>query len=158
MKKTSFTDMLIFIVGTEAVGAVSALLAGSFSDFFAKYQRPPLMPPMWVFPVVWTVLYAVMGYSAYLVYSDIYTKEAEKKSALRLYFIQLAINFSWSIIFFRFEFIIGAAAVIIALIVLTAMMIISFWRVRPLAGKLNIPYFIWLLFAAYLNIATAVVN
>ena len=157
MKIKSYTELFIFIVTAELVGVLSALVTGDFGGFFDKYAQPPLMPPAWVFPVVWVILYALMGISAYLVYSSDGSDEA-KKRALRIYAAQLAVNFSWSIVFFRFEELWGAAGVIILLLVLVILMILSFKKVSPLAAALNIPYLLWVLFASYLNIATAVIN
>lgn len=157
MKKRNISDMLIFIISAEAAGAVSALLAGSFSDFFDKYKEPPLLPPGWLFPVVWTILYAVMGYSAYLIHNS--AADADKsKNALTIYWAQLALNFMWSIIFFRFEALWLAFVVIMALWIMIIAMISSFRKISPLAAYINIPYFIWVTFAAYLNLATAIIN
>lgn len=156
-KKQSITVMLIFIVSAELVGVLSALLSGGMSGFFAKYTPPPLLPPSIVFPIVWTVLYALMGISAYLVYSSDADSDSINR-AMKLYVIQLIVNFSWSIIFFRFEMIWLAAAVILLLIVLVIAMTVSFKRICPAAAYMNIPYLVWLLIALYLNIATAVVN
>lgn len=155
MKRKSITEALIYIISAELAGALSALFTGGYSDFFDKYKEPPLLPPAWIFPVVWTILYAVIGYSAYLV-SRYESREA--KRALTLYWIQLAVNFSWSIVFFRFEAIWVAFGIIILLIVLVAMMINAFKKVEPAAAYLNIPYISWLLFAAYLNFASAYIN
>lgn len=156
-RKQSITVMLIFIVSAELVGVLSALLSGGMNDFFARYTPPPFLPPTIVFPIVWTVLYALMGISAYLVYSSDADSDAINR-AMKLYVIQLVVNFSWSIIFFRFEMIWLAAAVILLLIVLVIAMIISFKSIYPIAGYMNIPYLVWLIIAFYLNVATAVVN
>ena len=157
MKKHNISDMLIYIISAEVIGAVSALLAGGFSDFFNKYEEPPLLPPKWLFPVVWTILYAVMGYSAYLVKHS-YGETAQKKTALTIYWTQLALNFMWSIIFFRFEALWLAFVVIMALWVLIIAMIMSFRKISPLAAYINIPYLLWVTFAAYLNLDTALIN
>ncbi|MBP1550327.1 MAG: tryptophan-rich sensory protein [Oscillospiraceae bacterium] len=157
MKKHNISDMLIYIISAEVIGAVSALLAGGFSDFFNKYEEPPLLPPGWLFPVVWTILYAVMGYSAYLV-THSYGETAQKKTALTIYWTQLALNFMWSIIFFRFEALWLAFVVIMALWVMIIAMILSFRKISPLAAYINIPYLLWVTFAAYLNLATAIIN
>ena len=97
MKKINRTDLLIFIVSAELAGAVSALLSGGFGSFYAELTKPPFSPPGWIFPVVWAVLYALMGISAYIVYSS---ESYSRKTALGVYIAQLAVNFSWSIIFF----------------------------------------------------------
>ncbi|MBR6623881.1 MAG: tryptophan-rich sensory protein [Ruminococcus sp.] len=157
MNKIKWTELLIFIIGTELVGALSSLLSGNFSSFYSELTRPPLSPPGILFPIVWAILYALMGISAYMVYvSD--SDEDEKKKALGLYAIQLFVNFMWSIVFFRFEQVGAALAVLILLIILVVMMIISFRRIRPLAGYLNIPYLLWLIFAAYLNTGILILN
>ncbi len=157
MKKRSISDMLIFIISAEVTGAVSALLSGGFSDFFDKYKEPPLLPPAWLFPVVWTILYAVMGYSAYLI-NAFDAEPAQKKKSLTLYWAQLALNFMWSIVFFRFEALWSAFAVIIALWLMIIAMIVNFRKISPLAAYINIPYLVWVTFAAYLNLATAMIN
>lgn len=154
-KKT--TDILLYIISAEVVGIVSALLSGGFSDFFTKYKEPPLLPPSWLFPVVWVILYAIMGYSAYRIDSAD-TDRKKIRKALTIYWIQLFVNFSWSIVFFRFEALTFACVVIISLLVLIVLMITLFRKIDRLAAKLNIPYLIWVLFASYLNIATALIN
>ena len=113
MKKFSLTDLLIFVISAELVGAFSALLSGGYSDFYAELARPPLSPPAAVFPVVWTILYALMGISAYLVWRE--DTQASRR-AIGVYVIQLAINFSWSIIFFRFEALFAAAVAAVLLL------------------------------------------
>ncbi len=150
MKKENLTTALIFIVGTELIGALSALLSGgNFSVFYQSLHQPPLAPPGWLFPVMWAILYALMGFSAYQIYiSD----DAQKHKALLLYFIQLAVNFSWSIVFFRFQSLLGAVFVILLLLVLVFLMILQFGKIRKSAGWLNLPYLAWVAFATYLTI------
>ncbi|MBQ8614721.1 MAG: tryptophan-rich sensory protein [Ruminiclostridium sp.] len=156
MKKHNIADMLIFIISAELIGALSALLSGGFSDFFTKYEEPPLLPPAWLFPVVWVILYAVMGFSAYIIYSS--DENAIRKKALTVYWTQLAVNFMWSIVFFRFEALWAAFAVIIVLLVLIAVMINRFRKINAKAAYLNVPYLLWVAFASYLNFATAIIN
>ena len=93
--------VISIIASAELVGALSAMITGDFDSFFDRYASPPLMPPSWLFPVVWAVLYALMGISAYLIYFS--HGSADKKRALWLYAAQLAVNFSWSIVFFKYE-------------------------------------------------------
>lgn len=155
MKRFSLTELIISIVFAELVGAVSALLAGNFGSLYAEILRPPLSPPAWVFPVVWAVLYALMGITSYMIYrSDSY----KRKSALTVYLIQLAINFSWSIIFFRFRLFTAAAVVAVILTVIVGIMIYMFLSIRKKAGYLNIPYLLWMIFASYLAIGTALLK
>ncbi len=157
MKKKNLWTPVFYIVSAELVGGLSALLAGGFSDFFDKYKNPPLLPPQWLFPVVWVILYAVMGFSAYLIHTA-ETDSLSRKNALTLYWAQLAVNFSWSIVFFRFEALWLAVAVILSLLALIIAMILNFRKIRTLAGNINLPYLMWVAFATYLNIATAVLN
>ena len=157
MKKFKLTDLLIFIVTAELAGALSALFAGDFTSFYAEVIRPPLSPPAWLFPVVWAILYALMGISAYMIWNN-RKNEIRRSNALRLYYIQLAVNFSWSIIFFRFRAFALAAAAAVILFLLVGAMILSFKKISPLAAKLNIPYLVWLGFASYLAIAIYLLN
>ncbi len=155
MKKFSLTELIISIVFAELVGTVSALLAGDFRGLYAELIQPPLSPPAWVFPVVWTVLYALMGITSYMIYrNDSY----RCKCALTVYFIQLAVNFSWSIIFFRFHLFTLAAVVAVLLTVLVGIMISMFFNIRKKAGYFNIPYLLWMIFASYLAVGTSLLN
>ncbi len=151
MKKFSFTDLTIFIVGTELVGAVAALISGSFSDFYKSLIRPPLSPPGFVFPIVWAVLYAIMGYSAYLIYRD-EDHPIQRHNALWIFVIQLTVNFMWSIIFFRFKLLFTAVVAAVILAIMVAAMILSFKKVNRFAAILNLPYLAWCIFAVYLTI------
>lgn len=156
MKKIKWTDLIIFIVTAELVGAISALLSGQYKDFFTGLKQPPLAPPAVVFPIVWAILYAVMGIGAYLVYVS--EDSGIRTFSLRVYIIQLAVNFVWSIIFFRFELLEFAAVTAVILAALVAVMVWAFYKTRRLAGIINLPYLAWCLFAAYLAIGNAVLN
>lgn len=155
MKRVNWTDLLIFIVTAELSGAVSAMLSGGFGSYYTELVKPTFSPPGWIFPVVWAVLYALMGISAYMVYSS---ESYLRKPALGFYIAQLAVNFSWSIIFFRFKLLTVAAVTAVVLMILVAVMMYSFFRIRKLSGILNIPYLLWSTFAAYLAIGTALLN
>ena len=94
MKKQKITELLIFIIATELVGALSGLMAGNSFSFYKELIKPPLSPPGWLFPVMWAILYALMGISAFM----IYTSDAKEKcKALVIYGTQLFVNFMWSI-------------------------------------------------------------
>lgn len=139
-----------------AVGGLSALLAGGMGDF-ETVKQPPLSPPGWLFPIVWTILYAAMGFASYLVKnSDAPT--FKKNSALLCYGIQLFFNFMWSIIFFRWQFYLFAFVwllILLAFIICTA---IKFYKISSIAGYLFVPYIIWVSFAAYLNFGIYLLN
>lgn len=155
MKKRGLTDILIQIVLAELTGAVSALISGQMD--MTGLVQPPLSPPGWLFPVAWTVLYALMGWSAGLILTSD-GDEGEKSAAMKVYYFQLVLNFLWSIIYFRAGLLTAAAAVIGAMIVLVFIMIMRFRRINRLAARLNIPYLLWLCFALYLNIGTVLLN
>ena len=157
MRKRNLFSIAFYIISAELVGGLSALITGSFSDFFLTYKQPPLLPPGWLFPVVWVILYAVMGCSAYRI-SITKAPDEKKKGALTVYWAQLAVNFLWSIIFFKAELLWGGVAVIVLLLILIAVMLTLFYKLDKVAVFINIPYLLWVLFAAYLNIATAVIN
>ena len=157
MKKVHWTDLLTSIAIAELVGVLSSLLAGNSSSFYQALPLPPLSPPGWVFPVVWTILYALMGVAAYLIYSA--EADAERKrTALTFYVVQLAVNFLWSIVFFRFQLFWLSVAVILLLDVLVALTILRFRPISKAAAYLLLPYLAWILFATYLNIGVAVLQ
>lgn len=156
MKKIKWTDLILFIVTAELVGVLSSLVSGGYTAFYTELVKPPLSPPGAVFPVVWAVLYALMGISAYIVFSS--EKTDARKRALVIYTVQLLVNFSWSIIFFRFQALGLAAFTAIVLFILVAAMTAAFGKVKVSAAALNIPYLLWSLFAAYLAVGNWVLN
>ncbi len=99
MKKQSITELLIFVVSAEIVGALSALISGNRFSQYSEFVKPPFSPPGALFPVIWTILYAIMGLSVYLIYNKT-GSSAEKPKSYALYASQLAVNFLWSIVFF----------------------------------------------------------
>ncbi len=147
--------LLIALAVPLAVGALSAFASGSFSEQYAVVNKPPLSPPGWVFPVVWTLLYLAMGYASYLVMT---VGGRDAKDALTVYYVQLALNFLWPILFFRFRLYTFAIFELILLIAAVTVMVIRFSHVEERAGYLTLPYLIWLCFALYLNIGVAVLN
>ena len=157
MKKAMIKTIAIQILLAEAVGALSAALSGNIGGIYPTLNQPPLSPPGWVFPIVWPILYALMGIAAALVLAAPAPQE-EKARALKLYAAQLMINFLWSIIFFRFENYWMALIFLLALDILVAVTLIKFWKIRPAAGWLLVPYLLWILFATYLNWGVAQLN
>lgn len=150
--------LISLLIPLGSGGAVGLLLAltGKF-DAYGELFKPPLSPPAWLFSVAWTILYALMGISAYLVT----TSDAPvgvKSDALWQYFVQLGINLIWPILFFWFELRLAAFIWIIVLIAAVVRMIIGFWFIHKPAALLQIPYLLWLIFAAYLNGATFLLN
>ena len=117
---------------------------------YETIQKPMISPPAWIFPVVWTVLYTLMGISAYLILTSKGEKE-EIKDAIAIFVYQLIVNLTWPILFFNFQWYFVSFLWILLLIFLVASMIRSFWKLSKPAAYLNIPYRVWLCFAAYLN-------
>ena len=155
--RINIKSLVISIAIPLAVGGLAAFITmGSMQDFEAL-NKPPLSPPGWLFPVVWTLLYILMGVSAYLVLES-KAATTDKKSALKLYFLQLGFNFFWSIIFFT----LGAYELAFLWLVILFVLILAttkrFWSINPLAGMLMIPYALWVSFAGYLNLAISRLN
>lgn len=138
------------------VGGLSALLTMSAMEDFAALNQPPLSPPGWLFPVVWTILYALMGVASYLVLTS--GRPGRAKTALVVYGIQLFFNFLWSIVFFNFGAYLFAFFWLIALWLLIIFTTLLFYRINKAAGYLMIPYILWVTFAAYLNLGIYLLN
>ncbi len=150
MKKKAWKSYVFWIVLTEAVGALSGWLTREDSDIYSTTViQPPLSPPPIVFPLVWVILYALMGISAARVYLT--PASASRTRGLLLYFIQLSFNFFWSIIFFNAQNFAFAFFWLLALWVFILLMILSFRKVDKAAALLQIPYLLWVSFAGYLN-------
>lgn len=140
-----------------AVGALSAWLSGGGMEAFSELNKPPLSPPAWLFPVVWTILYLLMGFASWLVLTSGAPK-TEIKRAMRLYALQLAVNFFWSIIFFGASQYLFAFVWLVLLWVLIILTMVRFYEIRQPAGELLLPYFLWVTFAGYLNFAIYLLN
>ena len=154
--RKSVQQLIIALAIPLAVGGISSLLAGGM-DTFKTLEKPPLSPPGWVFPVVWTVLYLLMGFASYLVYTA-NAPTYKKNSALLFYGLQLFFNFFWSIIFFRFEAYLFAFVWLVVLWLLIIITTVRFFEVRKSAGLLMLPYLIWVTFAGYLNLGIYILN
>ena len=157
MKKMNWLLLMTFIILTEGVGSLSGYLAGNSREVFRVLNQPALAPPGWVFPIAWTLLYALMAVAACRAYT--HSKSARNDSSpLYFYLVQLFINFSWSIVFFRWNSLWGSVVVILLLDLAVLLTMQNFKKYSPLAQKLMIPYLLWILFATYLNIHIALIN
>ena len=155
--KQNWKPYLFWILLAEAVGGLSGWLTREGTKIYQQtISQPPLSPPGWVFPVVWTILYALMGISAARIYLAPPSKE--RSSGLNLFITQLVVNFFWSPIFFNLQAFAFAFFWLLILWGLVLWMIFTFRKVDPPAAKLQIPYILWLTFAAYLNLGVWYLN
>jgi len=127
------------------------LISGGGMELFESVNQPPLSPPGWLFPVVWTILYTLMGISSYWIMTS-GAKEDQIYKAMSLYWYQLAVNFLWPTFFFNFRWYLFSFFWLVLLWVLVLAMILRFWKIDKRAAWINIPYLVWLTFAGYLNL------
>lgn len=157
MKKKLLT-YIVSIAVALAVGGLSALLTRGNMDIYETIKTPPLSPPSILFPIVWTVLYILMGISAAKIWNDPFAFESEKRSALWTYGISLAVNFLWSIIFFNMRAFGFAFFWLLLLLFLIIRTIMKYYPISPKAALLQIPYALWVTFAGYLNLGIWILN
>jgi len=132
-------------------------VAGIFTNgWYRTLNAPSFNPPDWIFGPVWSMLYLLMGISLYMIWIEV--DSALKSKAIRIFFLQLALNFVWSFLFFYFNNIDLALAEIVLLWITILWMIIQFMQINKAAAFLNIPYLLWVSFATALNIAFATLN
>lgn len=140
------------------VGALSGIISAFGMSSFDEAAKPPLTPPSWLFPVVWTILFLLMGISSYIVYTA-HDKDHElRNAALTVYAAQLVVNFFWPIIFFNLAAYLLAFIWIVLLLVMIVVMFRLFKQVNDLAAYLQIPYIIWVSFAVYLTFGVFIMN
>lgn len=152
--KIYWKKLVISILIPLAVGGLSAFFTRNSMDSFETINKPPLSPPGWLFPIVWTILFILMGIASYLVA----VSKKPNRLALILYGIQLFFNFLWSIVFFNYEAYLFAFIWLIILWILIIATTVLFFRISKPAGYLMLPYIAWVSFAAYLNFAIYLLN
>ena len=157
MKKRKIGTYLFWILGSEAIGALSGWLTKNGMEYFKlNVRKPPLSPPPIVFPIAWSILYLLMGIGMARVVLS--AQSRERTDGMQSYLLQLAVNFTWSIVFFELRSYPGAMAVLLLLLGLIAWMIHRFRQVDRPAALLLLPYLLWVCFAAYLNAGVWVLN
>ena len=157
MDRKKWKRIGFWVLISEAVGLFSGLLTRNGAEIYGQMaNKPPLSPPGWLFPVVWTVLYALMGIGAGLV--SLKGREGSSDRALNFMVMQLAVNFFWPLLFFNAEAYGFALLWLVLLLLLVVGMTIEFRKISPFAALLQIPYILWLLFAAYLNAGVWLLN
>ena len=155
--KRNWKPYLFWILLAEAVGALSGWLTrAATAAYSTSVLKPPLSPPGWVFPFVWTILFALMGIGAARIYLS--APSADRSLGLNLFIAQLAVNFFWSPIFFNRQTYGLAFFWLLLLLGLVLAMTLIFRKTDSVAAKLQIPYLMWLTFAAYLNLGVWFLN
>ena len=156
--KEKIKTYAFFVVTTLAVGGLSALLTKNNMSSFEQLEKGPIDVPPIVFPIVWTILFILMGISAAMVFEKSRERGEYSVPALRTYVLQLVVNFFWSIIFFNMQNYLFAFVWLILLWVLVSVMIFRFEKISPVAAYLQVPYFLWVTFAGYLNFMIWILN
>lgn len=148
MLKKKVLPIIIALAIPLAVGGLAGLLISGSMSFYDEIKKPPLAPPGIVFPIVWAILYILMGISSYLVWKE---KTPESRMALYIYAVQLILNFVWPLIFFNAQMFFLAFVWLLILLGVVIFMTKKFYDINKIAGLLQIPYILWLVFASYLN-------
>lgn len=157
MKKHVWKTYLLWILIAEAVGALSGWLTRSGAEFYTRTAvRPPLSPPAAVFPVVWVILFALMGVGAARIARAPVSRA--RTESLRIFLLQLGFNFFWSIFFFNCRNFGFSFVWLLVLWMLILWMIRSFHRLDRPAAWLQLPYLLWVAFAGYLNLGVWILN
>ena len=147
-------EWIIQIAGAVVIVAIGALIGTSFTPgpWYTELEKPFFTPPSWLFSPVWITLYALMGIAAYLVWRQ-GTDRGRVRFALTVFFVHLAVNTAWSLVFFGLEAPLGGLVVILVLLALIGWLIVLFGRITRTAAWLLVPYLLWVTYATALNAA-----
>lgn len=152
MKIKNTFKLIVSLALPLSLGVIASLYtAEAVPEWYTSLNKPSFNPPSFVFGPVWTILYLLLGFSFYLIWSK--PKSKIRTVSMEIYFVQLLLNFAWSFLFFYFHTIGLALVDIIFLMVSIVIMLILFFKINPLASYLNIPYLLWVIFATALNAA-----
>ena len=157
MKKLQWKQLLISVAIPLAVGGLSAWITKDAMQEFSQVRQPPLSPPNWLFPVVWSILFVLMGIAFYLVWTSNGARD-EKQKAFTVYAVQLAVNFLWSVFFFNLGWYLFSFIWLLLLWFLILETMLLFRKFSRPAGLLLIPYLAWVTFAGYLNFGVYLLN
>ena len=149
---------IISVLVSLGVGVLSALLTRGNMNIYEEVNTPPLSPPAFLFPVVWTVLYVFMGISAAMVLTTRTSSLVKRKNALTVYGLSLFFNFFWSIIFFNLRAFLFSFVWLVVLLALIILTIVKYFKINRTAAYLQIPYAVWVAFAGYLNLGIFILN
>lgn len=150
----NFKKLIISILIPNIFGFLGSMLGGS-TDGYKEMIKPSFAPPGVVFPIVWTILFILMGISSYIIYVS---KHVNRDTALLYYFIQLVLNSMWTFFFFKMEWYLFSFIWIIIILVFVLLMFKEFYKINKTAAYLQIPYILWLIFAGILNYAIYILN
>ena len=156
-RKIRWKELIISLAIPLAAGGLSSIITKDAMENFEKLHQPLLSPPAWLFPVVWTALYLLMGLASYQVYTSD-ASQPRRRKALTVYGMQLAANFLWTLLFFLLGIYLTAFLWILVLWLLIFVCTVLFYYIRRSAGKFMIPYLLWVTFAAYLNLGIYLLN
>ena len=151
MKAKKIIKFIIYVFGPLIIGSIVGISIGSES--YKIVAKPVLSPPGIVFPIAWSILYILMGISFYIV-----SKNELDNKTIAIYLTGLAINYIWPFLFFKLNYYYLSAVWIVILIYFVINMIVRFYNIKKIAGLLQLPYLLWLLFALYLNVGVALLN
>lgn len=152
--KSNWKQFLFYVLTPLILGTIIGLVT-NMGNSYQSFVKPPFAPPGIVFPIVWGILYFLMGVSAYLIATS---HSPYKKRALKTYYLQLILNLLWPVLFFMLNLKIVAFVELIILIYVITNMIMQFYKINKGAAYLQIPYLLWCLFASYLNLSIALLN
>lgn len=152
-KRFDWKAFVFFLLYTLALGGLGAILGGQMD--LDRFTQPPLTPPEWIFPVVWSILYVLMAVAAYLVYAS---EDIDREAPLRLYLLQVIVNVLWPLFFFRLEWRLFAFGWLLLLLLLVVVVALAFRPISKTAFYLFLPYIAWLIFAGYLNFSFYLLN
>lgn len=150
-----YKDYIISILLTLTFIYATSMITSGNMDSYDNIVRPPLSPPAVVFPIVWTILYVLMAIAVAMVFRS---NGPKREFALLLYVAQLIVNAFWTTIFFGLEAYLFAFLWLLMLTAMVLLMIYLFYKIAPVAAYLLVPYFLWLFFAGYLNLAIWLLN
>lgn len=147
-------SLIVNILIPNAIGFIGGLIGNAMKGF-KNIIKPSFTPPAMVFPVAWTILYTLMGISSYMIYES---NNERKGSALLIYGIQLILNSLWSLFFFKLKMFLFASILILIILGMVIVMMYKYYKIKPLAAYLQIPYMLWLIFAFILSINVYMLN
>ncbi|GFP75113.1 TspO/MBR family protein [Clostridium fungisolvens] len=155
--KFNIGDLIISILISLGGGVMIGFFTNDADKQYVNLNKPIFSPPSWVFPLVWAVLYILIGIAAYRIY-ELRKQGKNTKNALVYYYIQLILNFLWPIIFFKLKLYGVAFIELVVLIIFIFITIIKFFKVDKVAGFLMLPYILWCLYASILNLFVWIMN